>query len=107
MYKFKDRLAEALAESGNATTVSYRDLSASITVRAGSIIGLMGGEYVKKKLYIITVAAIGGLLVISILMAGVIIAGNSRERKYLREVILRREEGESKDVNNGDDDIED
>ena len=65
-----------------------------------------GGEYVKKKLYIITVAAIGGLLGICILMAGVIIAGNSRERKYLREVIRRREEGESRDVNNGDD-IED
>lgn len=65
-----------------------------------------GSEYVKKKVYIITVAAIGELLVICILMAGVIIAGNSRERKYLREVIRRREEGESRDVNNGDD-IED
>ena len=44
MNKFKDRLAEALAESGNATTVSYIDLSASITVRAGSVSGPIGGE---------------------------------------------------------------
>ncbi len=102
---------EALTEGDNTITVSYGELSASFTVRAGSISGPMGGdfdggEYVKKKLYIITVAAIGGLLGICILMAGVIIAGNSRERKYLREVIRRREEGESRDVNNGDD-IED
>ncbi len=111
MNKLKDILVETLAEGDNTITVSYGDLSASFTVRAGSISGPMGGdfdggEYVKKKLYIITVAAIGGLLGICILMAGVIIAGNSRERKYLREVIRRREEGESRDVNNGDD-IED
>ena len=112
MNKLKDILVETLAEGDNTITVSYGDLSASFTVRAGSISGLMGGgdfddsEYVKKKLYIITVAAIGVLLGICILMAGVIIAGNSRERKYLREVIRRREEGESRDINNGDD-IED
>ncbi len=111
MNKLKDILVETLAEGDNKITVSYGDLSASFTVRAGSISGPMGGdfdggEYVKKKVYIITVAAIGGLLGICILMAGVIIAGNSRERKYLREVIRRREEGESRDVNNGDD-IED
>ena len=103
---------EALTEGDNTITVSYGNLSASFTVRAGSISGPMGGdfdggEYVKKKLYIITVAAIGGLLMICILMAGVIISGNSRERKYLREVIRRREESESKDVNKGDDEVED
>ena len=69
---------EALTEGNNTITVSYGDLSASFTVRAGSISGPMGGDFdgsnfVSKKLYLITVGAVGGLILLSVILACVII----------------------------------
>ena len=69
---------EALTEGDNTITVSYGDLSASFTVRAGSISGPMGGDFdgsnfVSKKLYLITVGAVGGLILLSVILACVII----------------------------------
>ncbi len=77
---------EALTEGDNTITVSYGDLSASFTVRAGSISGPMGGdfdggEYVKKKLYIITVAAIGGLLIICIALIFVLLGRMPKKKE--------------------------
>ncbi len=86
MNKLKDILVETLAEGDNTITVSYGDLSASFTVRAGSISGPMGGdfdggEYVKKKLYIITVAAIGGLLIICIALIFVLLGRMPKKKE--------------------------
>ncbi len=77
---------EALTEGDNTITVSYGNLSASFTVRAGSISGPMGGdfdggEYVKKKLYIITVAAIGGLLIICIALIFVLLGRMPKKKE--------------------------
>ena len=86
MNKLKDILVETLAEGDNTITVSYGDLSASFTVRAGSISGPMGGdfdggEYVKKKVNIITVAAIGGLLVICIALIFVLLGRMPKKKE--------------------------
>ena len=61
---------ELLVEGDNTVTVSYGDISASIVVKAGSVMGadFDGGQYVSKKIYIITIAAIGVLLIVCILL---------------------------------------
>ncbi|MDE6550493.1 MAG: bacterial Ig-like domain-containing protein [Clostridia bacterium] len=70
---------DTLADGDNTITVSYGDLSATFTVRAGEILsgGSIGdfdaSNYVSKKIYIITTAALAALIMISIVVGVIII----------------------------------
>ena len=106
---------EELVEGDNTVTVSYGELSASITVKAGELVegGILSlDKYVSKKLYLITIIAVGALLLACVVMAGVIIGNNKKTRDYLHEIAdLRRGGSEinSSDnaYNKGGDDVED
>ncbi|MCI8325511.1 MAG: hypothetical protein HFH71_03075, partial [Clostridia bacterium] len=106
---------EELVEGDNTVTVSYGELSASIVVKAGELVegGILSlDKYVSKKLYLITIIAVGVLLLACVVMAGVIIGNNKKTRDYLHEIAdLRRGGSEinSSDnaYNKGADDVED
>ncbi len=106
---------ESLVEGDNTVTVSCGELSASITVKAGELVegGILSlDKYVSKKLYLITIIAVGVLLLACVVMAGVIIGNNKKTRDYLHEIAdLRRGGSEinSSDnaYNKGADDVED
>ncbi|MDE6550029.1 MAG: bacterial Ig-like domain-containing protein, partial [Clostridia bacterium] len=74
---------DTLADGDNTITVSYGELSVTFTVRAGEggVGNFDGSKYVSKKLYIITIAAIGGLLVLSLIMCAIIIFRMPAKRK--------------------------
>ncbi|MDE6551329.1 MAG: bacterial Ig-like domain-containing protein, partial [Clostridia bacterium] len=66
---------DTLADGDNTITVSYGELSATFTVRAGEggVGNFDGSKYVSKKLYLITIIAVGGLILLSVILACVII----------------------------------
>ena len=69
---------EALTEGDNTITVSYGDLSASFTVRAGSISGPMGGDFdgskfVSKKMFAICMSGVAALITVCVLLVCVVI----------------------------------
>ena len=106
---------EELVEGDNTVTVSYGELSASIVVKAGELVegGILSlDKYVSKKLYLITIIAVGALLLACVVMAGVIIGNNKKTRDYLHEIADLRRGGS--EINSSDnaynkdgDDVED
>ena len=106
---------EELVEGDNTVTVSYGELSASIVVKAGELVegGILSlDKYVSKKLYLITIIAVGALLLACVVMAGVIIGNNKKTRDYLHEIADLRRGGSEIDssdnaYNKGGDDVED
>ncbi|MDE6550951.1 MAG: bacterial Ig-like domain-containing protein, partial [Clostridia bacterium] len=103
---------DTLADGDNTITVSYGELSATFTVRAGEggVGNFDGSKYVSKKLYLITIIAVGGLLIACVIMAAAIIRGNRKTREYLRTIAgLRQgldsqEQDSSLDTHSSDDD---
>ncbi|MDE6550412.1 MAG: bacterial Ig-like domain-containing protein, partial [Clostridia bacterium] len=93
----------ALSEGDNTITVSYGDLSATFTVRAGQLMegelgNFDGSEYVKKKLYIMTIAAIGVLLIACIILSAINIKLVKSKSKSGKDNADVEEESETTDV---------
>ncbi|MDE6551268.1 MAG: bacterial Ig-like domain-containing protein, partial [Clostridia bacterium] len=65
----------ALSEGDNTITVSYGELSATFTVKAGQLVegGVIDGKWVSQKLYIITVSTVSVLLLLCIILIIVLI----------------------------------
>ncbi len=66
---------EELVEGDNTVTVSYGELSASITVKAGELVegGVVSGKWVSIKMFAICISAIGVLTLICVILAAVIV----------------------------------
>ena len=88
---------DALQEGDNTITVTYGEFSKSITVSAG--IKNADGEWVSKKLYIITIASIGSLLVLCIILVIVLIMKVGSKNR--QEAVDGRGDTDSRD-NDGD-----
>ncbi|MDE6550880.1 MAG: bacterial Ig-like domain-containing protein, partial [Clostridia bacterium] len=65
----------ALTEGDNTITVSYGDLSATFTVKAGQLVegGVIDGKWVSMKMFAICISAIGLLTLICVILAIVIV----------------------------------
>ncbi|MDE6549958.1 MAG: bacterial Ig-like domain-containing protein, partial [Clostridia bacterium] len=79
----------ALVEGDNTITVSYGELSATFTVKAGELIegGVIDGKWVSKKVYIITTAGIAALILMCIVLAACLIGMNKKMQQLFTKAI--------------------